>query len=488
MSVINKISGKWSNLTVGAKATIVYFSASLVNKAIAYITTPLFTHMLTSEEFGQVTHFSTWQSLIGIVAMFCLQAGVFNNGMIEYEDDRDGFTLSMLALSNLITVIVASVLLISPGTTQRLLKVDQPLIYLMIIGFVFQPAYSFWYTRQRYEYRYKSAATMVVVMHVAGPLAAILCIAGNVTGNHVYDRLFGTELTLLLFYIVFYIRIIIKGKAKIQTKYWKFAFFFNLPLIPHYLSQYLMNGCDKIMITSLINESATAYYGVAYTVAAVVSVFWTSLNSSLVPFTYERCKRKDYRAIEKTIEPLWYCFAIVCFLLMVFAPEVMSMLAPEEYKAGMYVIPPVIGGVFFQALYYSFANINYYYKKTKYVMYASLIAAIVNIILNYLLIPIYGFVIAGYTTLVSYMIQAAIDYYAMQKVIKEMDEGENCFHLKNIITISSIVVGVACVFPLCYSNDIIRFSVLGIMAVFLVLFRKKVKVLVNMMISLLKRK
>ena len=249
-----------------------------------------------------------------------------------------------------------------------------------------------------------------------------------------------------------------------------------------------MNGCDKIMITSLINESATAYYGVAYTVAAVVSVFWTSLNSSLVPFTYERCKRKDYRAIEKTIEPLWYCFAIVCFLLMVFAPEVMSMLAPEEYKAGMYVIPPVIGGVFFQALYYSFANINYYYKKTKYVMYASLIAAIVNIILNYLLIPIYGFVIAGYTTLVSYMIQAAIDYYAMQKVIKEMDEGENCFHLKNIITISSIVVGVACVFPLCYSNDIIRFSVLGIMAVFLVLFRKKVKVLVNMMISLLKRK
>ena len=349
MNGLKKITGKWSGLSTGAKATLVYFAANMVNKAITYITTPLFTHMLTSEEYGAVTHFTTWQTIIGIVAMFCFQAGVFNNGMIEYPEDRDRFTLSLLALSNLITVIVAAVLLISPDTTARLLNIDRNLIFLMVLMFLFQPAYSFWYTRQRYEYHYRSAGIMVVVMHLAGPLAAVLCIAGHVTGNPVYDRLFGADLTLIAFYIFFYIRTIIRGRGKIKTEYWKFAFFFNLPLIPHYLSQHIMSSSDKIMITSLIGKSQTAYYGVAYTVAAVVSVFWTSLNSSLVPFMYERCKKKDYRAIEKTVEPLWYCFAIVCFLLMIFAPEVMSLLAPEEYKAGMYVIPPVIGGVFFRA-------------------------------------------------------------------------------------------------------------------------------------------
>ena len=56
----------------GVKASIAFFLSSLVTKGIAFITTPIFTRLLTAEEFGQVSLYYTWYKLFGIIAMFCL--------------------------------------------------------------------------------------------------------------------------------------------------------------------------------------------------------------------------------------------------------------------------------------------------------------------------------------------------------------------------------------------------------------------------------
>lgn len=343
--------------------------------------------------------------------------------------------LPVLALIKLyLTVLVGVVLFATYKYNKGLLQIDTPLMILMLVIFLLQPAYNFWITRQRFEYKYKASSVVMVVMNLLSPLAALCCIKADLFNNRVYDRLFGAEIVLLAFYVFFYFKTIISAKGKVNVSYWRFAFLFNLPLIPHYLSQYMMNSADKIMISSMIGDSQAAYYSVAYSVAAVISIVWTSINASLVPFTYQKCEKKRYEDISAVVTPLWLIFAVGCLALMVFAPELMRFMAPSEYAIGKYVIPPVIGGVFFQSMYYTFANINYYYKKTKYVMYASLTAAIINIALNYLLIPRFGFIAAGYTTLLSYVIQAAIDYYAMRKVVDE-----KIFSLRTIIILSTVV-------------------------------------------------
>ena len=50
---------------------------------------------------------------------------------------------------------------------------------------------------------------------------------------------------------------------------------------------YLLSSSDRIMISNLVNDSATAYYTVAYSVASIALIIWNAVNSSLVPFTYE---------------------------------------------------------------------------------------------------------------------------------------------------------------------------------------------------------
>lgn len=82
---------KFQSIPNAAKASIALFIANLISKGISYLTTPIYTRMLTSEEFGQVSVFLTWVQVFGIVAMFCLSQGVFNNGMVEHPNNRNEY-------------------------------------------------------------------------------------------------------------------------------------------------------------------------------------------------------------------------------------------------------------------------------------------------------------------------------------------------------------------------------------------------------------
>ena len=89
----------------------------------------------------------------------------------------------------------------------------------------------------------------------------------------------------------------------------------------------------------------TAYYSVAYSVAAIATIVWTAINSSLIPYTYEKCKEKDYKSIQRVTSPIIAVFAVACLFVIMLAPEVVAIMATPEYKEAIYVIPNV-GGVF----------------------------------------------------------------------------------------------------------------------------------------------
>ncbi len=430
------------------------FFASMITTGIAYITTPLYTRLLSPSEFGQVSIFNTWKSTFGIIAMFCLSYGVFNNGMLDYKEKRDDYTFSMLMLSNLISLVFTIIIILLYPFIEKILNIELPLLYLMLLLFFIQPAYNFWVSRQRFEYKYKALTKVSIISAFLSPLVSIVCIL-NTNGSKLNARLFGGELTLISIYIVFYIYIIFKGNFKINFSYWKYAVIFNLPLIPHYLSSFLLAGSDKLMISYLVNDSATAYYSVAYSVAAIAIIIWSAANASLIPYTYENCEKKNYAAISKVTMPLLIIFAIVSFLIIILAPEIVAVIATKDYREAIYVIPPIVGGVFFQVQYFIYANIIYYYKKPKYVMYASVFSMVLNIFLNYIFIQRFGYLAAGYTTLVCYFFQAVLDYFAMKKVVHE-----NVYNMKFISLLSAIVIIVALLSNFIYNFVIIRYLIL----------------------------
>lgn len=262
MNSVSKAVKRIKNLPQGIRASIAFFFANIITKGIAYITTPLYTRFLTTEEYGQVQIFLTWVNVFGTIAMFCLSAGVFNNGMIDHPTERNEYSYSMLILSNLITIGFYIVLLCLYPFIKDWIGLDMNLVLLMGAIFLFQPAYNFWIARQRYELKYKMTVIWTVVSAFLSPTVAVACIL-IFKKNRLYARVFGAEVTLIVIYILFYIYIGTKSKWKLTTKFWRSALVFNLPLIPHYLSTYLLGSLDKIMISHMISDSATAFYSVA---------------------------------------------------------------------------------------------------------------------------------------------------------------------------------------------------------------------------------
>ena len=142
-------------------------------------------------------------------------------------------------------------------------------------------------------------------------------------------------------------------------------------------------------------------------------------------------------------------------------------MATAEYRQAIYVIPPIVGGVFFQAQYYMYANIIYFYKKPKYLMYVSVTAMLLNVMLNYFYIRRFGYLAAGYTTLACYIFQAAFDYVALLKVIKD-----KIYDMRYLAYLSVAMIAFAILGNRLYASLVLRYALLAILSIGILVKRR----------------
>ena len=132
----------------------------------------------------------------------------------------------------------------------------------------------------------------------------ILVINAN---DKVIARILGLVLVEMIgFSWLSFVQIII-GKIFYSKKYWKYAILFNLPLIPHYLSQIVLNSADRIMISSMVGESEAGIYSLAYSLSSIMTLFNTALMQTLNPWIYKKIKEQDI----KSIAPIAYLSLII---------------------------------------------------------------------------------------------------------------------------------------------------------------------------------
>ncbi len=455
-----KLLQKIKNISPPMLASGALMMTQLIQKGLQLITAPIYTRLLSTDEYGQVSLFFSWYEIMVIFTGLCLSKGVFNNGMMEFKEERDKYSFSMYSLTFCSATIIGTIVILFCKFVYNFMKLPMNLICYMFLLLMFEAALSLWTVRQRFEYKWKLTTTVSLLLAILAPTVGIISVM-RLPEHHVYGRILGERTVFLFFYLIFVVHHARKAKFKISTQFWKYALKFNLPLIPHYLSLHILNHMDRIMIASIVSESAAGIYSVAYSGGAVIKMFWQSINASLIPWTYEKCEKKDYKRINDVTVVLVFTYAMICIIFMFLAPEIMKILAPSSYHEGIYIIPSVVAGVYFAALYYIFANVVYYYKKPKYVMIGSVVSAVVNIVLNAIFIPIFGYLAAGYTTMISYLLQVIIDYAAMIKILKF-----NIYNMKIITSVSVVVVVTGVVLSFVFEYTLVRYVLLAIFTAF----------------------
>ena len=457
--MVKRVIGKYKSISLPAKASLWFIACSLIQKGISFFTTPIFTRLLSTSEYGEAVLYSSWMEIVTIFATMQLATGVFNKAMIKFSNDRDGFTSSMLFLSSVITIAFFLVYLISRTFWDKIFDLPSELVVMMFMDIFISSVMAFFSIRNRFEYKYKSVIFFTLLVAILGPLSSFIFVINVPQGNQAEAKVFGQLLVKIFVYFFVYIKIIKKGSRLVAKDYWKYAIGYNLPLIPHYLSQQVLTQSDRIMINSICGKDFAAIYGVAYQLSMVAFLFTYAIHNSFTPWTFENIKNKNYGSIGKKAIIIELVIGFLCFLFSLFAPELIYILGGDTYMTAVWIVPPVSMSVLFQTIYTFFGNVEFYFEKTKFVMVASIVCAISNVVLNAIFIPKYGFAAAGYTTLACYMLYAIVHYAFMKRI--ERDEGiDGIYNGKIMWCIATAFAGFSVLASFLYNCTILRYVVI----------------------------
>lgn len=469
--MINTIKEKWNKIPLTVKVSTSYAICSILQKCLSFITLPLFTRLLTTEQYGQYTIYSSWQGILMIFLTLNLAYGSFQTAMVKFEDRRSEYISSIQGICILLSVIFLALYLSFREMWNCFFELPTLLVLLMVSEIIFSTSTQLWMGRNRFEFKYKSVVAITLLTAILSPVLAFVLV--SCTEEKGYARIIGYASINVIVGLIVFIHNTKRGKKLFNKEFWKYALGFNIPLLAYYLSQVIFNQSDRIMISHMTGTGEAAMYGVAYNLAMILTFVLNAINGSYVPWMYGKIKKG--RSIEN--KPVSIVLIILMGLMILcviwFAPEIILIMAGKKYEAAIYVVAPVAMSLLLLFYCQLFINVEFYYEEKKMLVYGSVGAAVLNIVLNYILIPLFGFVAAGYTTLASYIVFALSNYYTMRLVLKKRNLPDNMYDYKALLWLFIVFMIVGFVGVALYGNLVVRIIVALFVLVLMILNRKK---------------
>lgn len=472
--IINNLITKWKNMGIELKASFAYTFCSVLQNGLAFLTLPLFTRLLSTSQYGQATVYSSWENLIAIFVTLNLAYGSFDTAMIKYEEHREKYMAAVNGLCTALCLVFVVIYLPFAKLLNKLFELPTFIMLIMIGSILANNSLLCWYKKLRFEYRYQKVVLVTLSLTVVSVLLQLAFIM--LSEEKGYARIIGIALTNILFGGCIYLYYLRREKLFYDKQFWSYALSFNVPLIAYYVSQIIFNTSDRIMISHFSGMDKAAIYSVAYNLAVVLNVVLNSINASYTPWLYTRIKDGNGENNKKVTIAIAMIMSVLLLGIIACAPELIEIMASEKYAQAKWVVPPVAMSILYLFYAQLFIAIEFYFEEKKYLVYGTILSAIINIILNVICIPVFGFIAAAYTTLASYIVFVVMNYYMYKKIIIKRNMKDDLFNYRLLILIA--VLFMACGFGLMalYNTVIIRYVIIAISGIIVLIKRNAMMV------------
>lgn len=440
-----------------------YLFGNLFNKAIAFITVPIFTRMLTTSEYGIVSTYSSWVLILAVIVGLSL-GNTVRNAYVDYHTSLYKYFSSVLfcALLNFVFLLLICFCIIQKVQ----LKIETPLIIFCLIesfgSFVINAAIMKYVMEEKALKR----TIFLVLPNLISTIISIILLM-NIKGMNYYGRIIPTCIVTAVFGFGLLFYYFYKGRCFVKREYWSYALSLSLPLIFHSLSTYILSISDRSLIAYFCGTSDTGIYSLVYSFSMIATVIISSAEYMWIPFFTKKLINNKKDIINKTAKFYIEIITVVISLLIMVSPEILVLLASKDYWSGKFIIAPIVLASYYTFLYSISVNAEFYYKKTKFIAFNTVIAAAINIILNIIFIPVYGAFAAAYTTLISYIISFVIHYLYMKKVDCEL------FPFKLYIKPVCLIMFLALVMQISLDYWMIRWSLGLFIGIFYIMYLYK---------------
>ncbi|MBP3198975.1 MAG: oligosaccharide flippase family protein [Butyrivibrio sp.] len=385
--------------------------STILSSGIAFFTMPLFTRLLGAEQYGLFSVYNSWLLIFTCIMGLNVGAGI-GTGYYRFSDNYSKFRNSTLLEGSTISVSMIVILLVLYPLLNKL----YPYPFILFLFLLLQSFSQFVINIGSLTWTYEKKASVNLIVSsctvlLTTGISIVLLLTWNSNEPLYYARVIGAAVPTIIIGLVVWIMLFAISPAGYNAEYWKFSFFFGLPMVFHQLSHQVLAQSDRVMMQMFdINGKEIGVYSFYYSLTAVLTTVLLALNNSWCPFLYDGLKEKDYDKLNRKVCNYVQVFTIIAMVFVMLCREVSMLFANEEYWSGMPLVPILVLVVYLTFIYQFAVNYEFFMAKPKYVAVGTTVAGVLNIILNALLIPRWGMYGAAIATLISYIILAVIHF------------------------------------------------------------------------------
>lgn len=448
------------------KSGIWYIITNIMIRAVGIVTSPIYTRLLAPEEKVMADNFNTYIGIFTTVTCLCLIYSV-GRAKLDFPDTFDSYLSAIQTLSSGFGVVVLCIAMTQIHLLSKIMMYQKAEIFLMFFYLIIYPSIDYMQYKYRFEYKYKENILISVIICISTVLLSIALIL-LMPAQKSFAKILGTVLPSLTVGIWCYVTLLHKGKVLYNKKYWIYALRIGLPMIPHGLALVILSKMDSLMILNYCGKHDGGIYTTGYSIAVLLSVVTNAIGQAWLPWFNERLYTGDRKSIREknTALMLLGCFLTIAFIVV--GPEAIKILCAKQYWECMWVIPPVAIGTLCQYFYTNYVNVELYHKKTAIIAVNSILAALINFVLNMYYIPKFGYLAAAYTTVAGYFILMLLHYFATTFLLKEHIYKDALYFG---MLLSTGIIG--CLFLYVYQNWLLRYLLAFLLLGGILVIRRK---------------
>jgi O-antigen/teichoic acid export membrane protein len=376
--------------------SIVFTAMTFIQKGIAFLLVPLYTHLLSPEQYGIVNLANSVAAIYILIASFALDDAMtryyfqYRNDKRKIKETVTTITVVALLLSIVIFIllIIINKVLIKPfaGNIEffpymllALFPVLSASIYGIVQKILIIEGKAIHYSINTFSFFLVNTGLCLLFVVVFRWSAVGFLLANAITYG--------------VYFVYSIIFLVPKMSFSFDKKICKEGVKYGLILLPNRIASWGMGGLNKILVGNALSVAALGVLNIATTFALLLNVFANSLSLSLQPWVFNKLEQgeKGKNDIFKITNVLAAAFCLCGLSVSLFAKEIISLLIDKRYLAAINVIPILIFGTISSAYSVLFIHVLFYYKKySKYIAFSTIFGAVINILTCLILVPNLG--------------------------------------------------------------------------------------------------
>ncbi|MDO5156063.1 MAG: oligosaccharide flippase family protein [Eubacteriales bacterium] len=396
---------------------IINVMSTVLVQGLSFFTSILFMRMLGTAQYGLFSISNAW---MGVIACF-MGLGVNNAliiGKIQFKEDYLRYRSCILLFGFLSCVVIFFSICVFLFPLSVIMKISPMMVVLISFGASSQFIISMVNQSNTFEKKALENFIIAISLAVSSVLLSYFLILNMDPESKYVARMIGLVVPNIIISFVMGLKMYLEKPALLKKEYCEFAFKYGIPIVFHLLIGIVLTQSDRIMMQRFgITDSEIGIYSFFYTVSSILNFILQALNNSWCPFYCEDLIKKDYEKIKEKTKNYVEVFSILTFGFLLLVREVSYLMGGKEYQSGIGLIPVLVLSVFFTFMYQFPVNYEFFHKKTYFITIATFISGIINIVLNWFLIPQYRMEGAAIATTISYGILFLIHYIIVIKLI-----------------------------------------------------------------------